>query len=438
VDKKIAHRLLVQLAEHGVPPREITTAGEVFPMFSVGVEDWIERLAVAYLQDLSRSDAHFKLVLAPYGGGKTHFLMALAVRALHEEFAVSFVQCVPDKRGGPVRVDNPLGLYAEAIGALQVPGQDGQGVPALLAAVVKAKRQAIEEAGASDPDAAFALYLRDLKRQYSTGVYGDFAQVACHALAGYWEDRELSGAAGAAEKWLSGRMESLTKDDWHALGLRRATSANEGALGRKLLLALSKFTLDAGCHGWALLIDEVETLFTAKGKSLQAVLGAMRVMVDWSGSPVRDIPLFCAFAATPDVLEGITKYPALQQRLAVAGARFDEGFDFAAQISLDRMEIGHEPLLRAIGERLVEVAAAAYDGKLTHGVQLENSRRLARVASQMSLDINARRLYVKTWASLLLLQSSTGEQTFGEDELRRRYLGGFQGIEADERAAFEP
>jgi hypothetical protein len=86
----------------------------------------------------------------------------------------------------------------------------------------------------------------------------------------------------------------------------------------------------------------------------------------------------------------------------------------------------------------VEVAAAAYDGKLTHGVQLENSRRLARVASQMSLDINARRLYVKTWASLLLLQSSTGEQTFGEDELRRRYLGGFQGIEADERAAFEP
>jgi hypothetical protein len=56
----------------------------------------------------------------------------------------------------------------------------------------------------------------------------------------------------------------------------------------------------------------------------------------------------------------------------------------------------------------------------------------------MSLDINARRLYVKTWASLLLLQSSTGEQTFGEDELRRRYLGGFQGIEADERAAFEP
>lgn len=438
MDKKRAHALLVQLAEHGVPPREITTAGEVFPMFSVGVEEWIERLAIAYLQDLSRSDAHFKLVLAPYGGGKTHFLMALALRALREEFAVSFVQCVPDKRGGPVRVDNPLGLYAEAIGALRILDQDGQGVSALLTAVVNAKRRAIEEAGATDPDAAFALYLRDLKRTYSTGVYGDFAQVACHALAGYWEDRELGAVANAAEKWLSGRMESLTKDDWQALGLRRATSANEGALGRKLLLALSKFTLDAGCQGWALLIDEVETLFTAKGKALQAVLGAMRVMVDWSGSPVGVIPLFCAFAATPDVLEGITKYPALQQRLAVAGATFDEGFDFAAQISLDRIEIGPEPLLRAIGEKLVEVAALASDGKLTQSVQLESARRLAKVASQMSLDINARRLYVKTWASLLLLQNSTGEQAFGEDELRRRYRGDFQGIQAEDQAAFEP
>jgi hypothetical protein len=438
VDKKSAHRLLVQLAEHGVPPRDITTAGKVFPMFSVGVEEWVERLALAYFQDLSRSDAHFKLVLAPYGGGKTHFLMALAVRALREKFAVSFVQCVPDKRGGPVRVDNPLGLYAEAIGALQIEGRDGQGVAALLAAVVEVKRHAIEEVGATDPDAAFSMYLRELKKKFPTGIYGDFAQVACQALAGYWDGVELTPAARAAENWLGGRMDSLTRDDWNFLGLRRATSANEGALGRKLLLALSRFTLDAGCEGWALLIDEVETLFTAKGKALQAVLGAMRVMVDWSGSPIGDIPLFCAFAATPDVLEGITKYPALQQRLAVAGATFDEGFDFAAQISLDRIGIGHEPLLREIGERLVEVAAIAFDSKLNQSAQIENARRLAKVASQMSLDINARRLFVKTWAGLLLLQNSQGERNFGEDELRRRYLGDFQGIQAADQVAFEP
>ena len=127
-----------------------------------------------------------------------------------------------------------------------------------------------------------------------------------------------------------------------------------------------------------------------------------------------------------------------QQRLAVAGATFDEGFDFAAQISLDRIGIGHEPLLREIGERLVEVAAIAFDSKLNQSAQIENARRLAKVASQMSLDINARRIFVKTWAGLLLLQNSQGERNFGEDELRRRYLGDFQGIQAADQVAFEP
>lgn len=435
MDKKRAHRLLVQLAEHGVPPREITTAGEVFPMFSVGVEDWIERLAVAYLQDLSRSGVHVKLVLAPYGGGKTHFLMALAVRALRENFAVSLVQCVPDKRGSPVRVDNPLGLYAEAIGAIKVPGQDGQGISALLSAVVKAKRLLIEEAGATDPDAAFQMHLRDLKRRYPTGVYGDFAKVACHALAGYWEGQDRSASTDAAETWLGGRMESLTTDDWHALGLRRVTNANEGALGRQLILALSDFTLDAGCHGWALLIDEVETLFTAKGKALQAVLGAMRVMVDWVSLPH---PLFLVFAATPDVLVSFPKYPALLERLSATAVRFHEGFDFDPQISLDSIGSGHESLLRNIGERLVEVAVVTSDGKISREVQLENSRRLAKVASLLSLDINSRRLYVKTWAGLLLWQVGSGERRIADDELRKRYLGDFQSIQADDQAAFEP
>jgi hypothetical protein len=36
------------------------------------------------------------------------------------------------------------------------------------------------------------------------------------------------------------------------------------------------------------------------------------------------------------------------------------------------------------------------------------------------------------------LQNSTVEQDFGEDELRRRYLGDFQGIQAEDQATFEP
>lgn len=439
MDKGIARRLLAELAAHGVPPRDIGFAGEALPVFSVGLDAWVDRLARTYFREFSRSDAHFKLVLAPYGGGKTHFLMTLAVRALEERFAVAYVQCVPDKVGAPVRVDNPLGLYADAVGRLRIPDRAAQGMPALLEAVVEFKRGEIKEAGAPDPDSAFNLYLKTLRQQtFPSGLYGDFALVLSHALRGYWEGDELSAPCSAAQKWLEGRMDSITPEEWKLLGLRRVNSKHAGDLGRKLLLALAKVSREAGCHGLALLVDEVETLFTSKGKALQAVLGAMRVMVDWAGASHVEVPLFCAFAATPDVLAGITKYPALQQRLAEAGATFDEGHDFSPQISLDRIGIGHEPLLRAIGERLVDVALAGADDKLSRLVQVGNAERLAQVASRQSLDINARRLYVKTWAGLLNLQMSQGERTFSEGELVDRYRGAFDDIRAEEQEAFEP
>jgi len=284
------------------------------------------------------------------------------------------------------------------------------------------------------------MYLRSLRQAFGTGIYGDFAHVVSHALRGYWDwdGGELSDVAKAAEKWLEGRMDSLNSDEFNLLGLHRVTRAQQDALGRKLMQALAKFTRDAGCQGLALLIDEVETLFTAKGKALQAVLGAMRVMVDWSGAAPDAIPLFCVFAATPDIFEGIIRYPALQQRLAVAGATFDEGNNYAPRISLERIDVKHEQLLIAIGERLVNVAMVASNDRLTRSLQLKNSVRLARTASQRSLGVDARRLFVKTWAGILAQQIEVGEREFSEDELTKRYTGDFDDIATKDKQAFEP
>ena len=80
----------------------------------------------------------------------------------------------------------------------------------------------------------------------------------------------------------------------------------------------------------------------------------------------------------------------------------------------------------------------ASTGNLTLAVQHENARRLALVASRQSLDIDARRLYVKTWAGLLQLQVATGEKQVSEDELMRRYLGDFNSIHAEDEQAIEP
>ena len=117
-----ARQLWASLASEGKAPTELQFAGQMLPTYSVAIEPWVDRLARAYLQGLCRKHAHFKLVIAPYGGGKTHFLMALGSRALVEQFAVSYVACT---RG--VNFESPLEVYKAFVRSLQMPDDDRPG-----------------------------------------------------------------------------------------------------------------------------------------------------------------------------------------------------------------------------------------------------------------------------------------------------------------------
>jgi len=432
-----AKQILAQLASTGLPPRDIAAAAEELPLFSVGLEDWIDRLATEYLGELCKSQSNFKLVLAPYGGGKTHFLMALGIRALSEKYAVSYVACVPGKQGSGARVDDPLSLYGEVMGNLQLPGASGKGLLPMLQAVVDTKRRAIDESGAGDPDRAFELYRRQLRARFPGGQFGDFAHVMKFALHGVWSGEEDTAGFKGAEKWLEGRMDSLSKDEWTVLGLKKPTKAQGVELGRRLLLATANFLTDADLYGLVLLIDEVETMFTAKGKALQAVLGALRTMTDWSGSGTIAAPMLGIFAAVPDVVFEMKRYPALHQRYQVIGAAFEEGNYTAPVISLEKVRRDHVTLLTDIGVKLVELAMSVSDSNFDRDTQLENSRRLAKVAARMNLDVDARRLYVKACAGLLRLQLSQGTRLVPEDELIQRYRGEFDQMRMTEHKEFE-
>ena len=125
------------------------------------------------------------------------------------------------------------------------------------------------------------------------------------------------------------------------------------------------------------------------------------------------------------MLEEFRKYPALEQRLSVRGASFDQGNDFAPQMPLERVQ-GQETLLTEVGEKLIEVGAIALGSPFDRELQRTNAGRLAQVASDRNLDVDARRLFVKTWVNLLDIQSSAGEREIGEHELMARYSGSFR------------
>lgn len=424
-----AHQLWAMLGAEGKAPTELTQASHVLPSYSVGIEPWINRLARRYFRDLCRHAAHFKLVLAPYGGGKTHFLLTLGIRARDQEnFAVAYVPC-----GEGVSLDNPLDVYREFIKHLQLPEQDQPGLRVLFDATVRAKRDDIRQRGVPDVDAAFRLWVSDIrKRDFPENAFGRVMAAAIQAT----DDGVDSTVGDAALRWLQGDIDTLGRSEMQELHLARVPAASRRQFGRNLLLSLVKFLPESGVHGLLLLMDEVETLFQVrKGAAALRILGAMRVILDAPTGVSGGVPLFGVFSATPDVLEEFRKYPALEQRLAVRGASFDQGNDFASQVPLDKVQ-SQETLLASIGEKLIEVGAIVIGQPFDRGLQRINARRLARVASERNLDVDARRLFVKTWVNLLDLQSSEGEREIEDDELMARYSGSFKSVDSD--AEFEP
>ena len=424
-----AHQLWAMLGAEGKAPTELTQASHVLPSYSVGIEPWIDRLARRYFQDLCRHAAHFKLVLAPYGGGKTHFLLTLGIRARDQEnFAVAYVPC-----GEGVSLDNPLDVYREFVKHLQLPDQDQPGLRVLIDATVRAKGDDIRQRGVPDVDAAFRLWISDIrKRDYPENAFGRVMAAALQAT----NDGVESPVGDAALRWLQGDIDTLGRSAMQELHLVRVPAASRRQFGRNLLLSLVKFLPESGVHGLLLLMDEMETLFQVRrGAAALRILGAMRVILDAPTGVSGGVPLFGVFSATPDVLEEFRKYPALEQRLAVRGASFDQGNDFASQVPLDKVQ-SQETLLANIGEKLIDVGAIAIAQPFNRALQQINTRRLARVASERNLDVDARRLFVKTWVNLLEFQSSEGEREIEGDELMARYSGSFESVDPD--AEFEP
>ena len=399
------------------------------PAYSVGIAKWIDRLAITYLQNLCKEHAHFKVVLAPYGGGKTHFLMALGGKALSENYAVAYIPCGPG-----VSLDKPLDIYHEFVKRLQLPGQKYPGIQPLLARIIEIKRRQIEEAQVPDPDFAFEQWFKVVSRQQHPE--NAFGRVIVEALRDeYRPDTATSGEA--AFRWLQGDIDTLTKEELASLRLAKVPLSARAELGRNMLMSLIKFTQEAGADGVVILFDEVETLFSARGKALLRVLSAMRILVDMPTGIPGGLPLLGVFSAVPDILEQLSQYPALEQRLAVLGSSFQEGNDHASQLPLDKVE-SQTRLLAEIGWRLVNVGTIATGHDFDINKQSKNAEVLARIAGDRNLEVNARRLFVKTWVNILNYQIQKGEQLFSEEELSSRYQGLFEELKNVEEAYEEP
>ncbi len=420
--------LWARLGSEGKAPTDISRAGDAVNLYSVGIEPWIDRLSCTYFERLCKNNAHFKLVIAPYGGGKTHFVLALGARGLRQNYAVSYIGCTEN-----IRFDNCLEIYRAFVSSITVPDFQDPGLGTLLNSIIARENNLIEEKAPPDPEAARNLWLSTLfRREYPEPTFGRVTATALREII----DPESARTGDAAYRWLRGEIDTLTKDERSFLRVSNIPAKERNEFGRRMLLSMAKFVKEAGLNGVVVLFDEVETQFSAKGKALLRVLAAMRVLIDLPIGVARGVPMFAVFSAVPDVLEQLPKYQALEQRLKVVGASFAEGNDLAPQIELGALG-SQKDLLNSIGQKLVYLGERARQVIFNKDLQYKNIERLARVADEWDLDVNARRLFVKACVTILDQQAINGEREYSESELRDRYRGSFDQIRNAEEEDFE-
>ena len=238
-----AVQLWARLGSEGKAPTELSVAAHVLPSYTVGIDSWIDRLSIKYLrgdgrrEGLSRGGAHFKLVLAPYGGGKTHFLLALGVRAREDGFAVSYIPCSKD-----ISLASPLEVYRHLVKQIQLPEEDSVGLQSLLDSVVRLKRQDIEQHGVSDVDVAYKRWVSTIRRaQYPENAFG---RVMGAALGGWEED---SAIADAAFRWLQGDADTLTRDELQVASVGKGAQSQSEAIRTESSLVHGQVLAERWC-----------------------------------------------------------------------------------------------------------------------------------------------------------------------------------------------
>lgn len=124
IDKVLARHVIESVGSSGTPPE----VGVRY--FSVGLDPYLNAIRDEYLKTyIKEGGSAFKLVVGPFGGGKTHFLYSMRDLAWQENFAVAYVSLTPNET--PF---HSMNLVYRALASQISIGPDVKGIEALVEA----------------------------------------------------------------------------------------------------------------------------------------------------------------------------------------------------------------------------------------------------------------------------------------------------------------
>lgn len=395
---ELARHILDRMGSGGQPPER----GALF--VNVATQGILDTLRDEYLRPIRASgrNSTFKLVQAPFGGGKSQFLQCLRELAWREGFCTALVGLSPKE----CPFDQPMSIYREIARRIELPVEDLEVAPnpGLDRMLRQVAEQRIEESGA----AAFVEWLRgefsraNVESRSFARAVGHFLEAV--ALSNQDQERLVGD-------YLVG--EDVPAAELAALQLRETFT---DTVAFRWLRSLAQCIVALRLPGIVLMFDEMDRNMSLSVRRRRAIGDNLRQMIDYCGQSALPGVVWC-YAVPPEFMDTIVpEYPALAQRLK-GPLEFSELSPNQPLIDLDHLPMSADELLLAIGTRLLELAQRAYGHNFDRALQESNLRELATELSARQFETGTRRTFVKAAVSLLEAQRRGGERTLARKEV---------------------
>lgn len=361
----------------------------------VGYEDAFKRLENTYLTrffNVGRSAEKF--VVGPYGSGKTHFLRQTLEIARKNNCATAEVQLSRN-----IDITKSLIVYKEVAREIAVPGQKSKGIDGLLKAYYNKVRSQDSDPEISDDFVRSAIEaLKDTEFEHP-----GFRRVLIRTLTAIVRGEEDTIDAGC--QWLSGEITNHRLAN--VLNTNTIPAAEQDAFGRRAMFSLCQFIKAAGFTGTVIGFDEAEQAANVPAKQLNKILSMARSEID-AITRLQGGAVLILYAFTPDVIQEMQRYPALQQRLAEPdpSRRFFDGNDLSPQIDLAQpFQVNNSNsliILQRIGERLVNLMFDTYQKEM----QVFDKNSILAACHDWADEIDARNASISNRRDMVRLTCS--------------------------------
>jgi hypothetical protein len=402
----LARRIIQALGSSGTPPEE----GAHF--YTVGLDRYLQALDNEYLASyLADGNSIFKMVVGPYGAGKTHFLYSLRDQARSRHYAVSYVTLK--------RNESPFHelhkVYKTIADGLLTPYQSDDGQPAeqgigsFLRAWYARQYLTLEQEGFS------TARISELLNEQINGLeiaYPSYRSAVQAALRAYHQGNETLFTL--TTQWLRGEVTATPE-----LKKLRISDKLDKATAFKFLSSLSRTVRALGYTGLVILLDEAEISSGLTVRNREALLSNLRELIDECGRSAFSAVMLVYAVPNTDFLNGREGvYEALNQRLE---SRFSPVNPSGVKVMLEKTVGDRQSFLVELGSKISNIYRVAYQTGLDPVELTVTIGRCVQLAEETEYAAEGyKRLFVQRMIKALRLLQAEGtapsaEQIVGDD-----------------------